>query len=117
MGEIFTSVFKTLVLFSIFCVVIVWAVRPDMIDKAKAEITAPYNSYIADKNEKIWKLEKENQYYQWIASHPLPVKCNAPKTGLSDLECKNLQQERMKTFNLVWLTNIQNGWKPSGLQD
>lgn len=110
---------KTYALFVVilfgFFVIIAAMVRPDIVEKQYLKMRAPFDNYIAEKNSKIWNDAKESDRSNWLMKLHLPVTCGAPKTAMREIECHNLMQVHMETFEQNWANKISSGWKPEGL--
>jgi hypothetical protein len=99
----------------LLCVVItliVWTFRPDMLAKAKAEITQPYREYKTEKNKTAWEKAYQVERAQWMLKNPLAAECNNPTTAVQEVECNTRSKEREQRFANVWRINVLKGWKP-----
>jgi hypothetical protein len=110
---------KTYSLFAIiivcFFAVITAMVRPDIVEQKYLQMRDPIDNYFAEKNAKIWNDAKETERAIWLIKLHLPADCGAPKTAMRGIECHNLMQLHIDTFEQNWANKVRGGWKPEGV--
>lgn len=91
---------------------IVWATRPDLIEK---DVKMPLAEWNATRETELWKAAKEEAWKEWVAQVRLPTDCATPRTEMRKLECGNKWQLHAETFERTWANKVRSGWKPDGV--
>ena len=106
----------TLLIFAVLGVVTALA-RPDILQTKYSEIRAPIDQYFAEKNAKAWQIAKNTERAAWNMKLKLPADCVQPKTAIRELECRNKVHLHAQTFEQIWSTRVNSGWKPNGISN
>lgn len=103
------------VLFAMFIFTIVAAYKPAMIGKAYSEIKAPFASLLSERNNEVWRNEKDREWRAWEQGTHLAMYCTHPDTEIRKMECDNQRQLQVDTFERQWAQKVASGWKPEGV--
>ncbi|MGC2166642.1 MAG: hypothetical protein WA632_11600 [Gallionella sp.] len=103
-------------IFALFIVTIVFAYKPAMIEEQYARIKEPIEKHFEAQRAEAWRTAKEEAWKLWKANVQLPGDCSEPASSLRALECKNLMQIEVETFQNKWAEKVASGWKPEGMR-
>jgi hypothetical protein len=88
-----------------FSLAITAAYKPDafaaILEDAKKPIRV-YKEYQAEKEEKELGIAFQQDKALWMLQHPLPAECNAPKSNLKAVECRNQRDVEVAEFRKLW---------------
>jgi hypothetical protein len=102
-------------MFAIFIFTIVATARPDLIEKQYNEFSEPIKKHFEEERTNAWKIAKEKEWQSWRRQNKLDSDCDNPRTALREVECKNQKELREDTFERIWESKVNNGWKPEGI--
>lgn len=98
-------------LFAFTIALVVWAARPDLIER---DIKKPLIEWNTARESKLWQAAKEKEWNEWAAKIRLPTECANPRTEVNKLECRNQWQLHAEAFEHTWINKVRSGWKPDG---
>ena len=102
-------------LFAMFIFAIVMAYKPSLVEKEFDKLKSPIENHFAEKRDEAWQAAKDQEWRAWKLKMHLPPDCAKPRSSLREMECKNLLQSQIDTFERVWASKVAGGWKPEGV--
>jgi len=103
------------VLFAMFIFAIVAGYKPSMIDKEFNKIKEPIEKHFEERRDAMWSAAKDKEWQVWKKRIRMPADCAKPRSALREVECKNLWQTQVDTFDRIWANKVASGWKPQGM--